>query len=255
MKNSFLSRWSQRKLETDKTILSGDLDPASDTDDVQLPEGTSQSTRVSESRIEDLGSRESHLDADEPAVIGEDCEHEGTERSNSADESDNNGSEGDDIPIESLSMSELMTKTGLDKAAKKAALRKMFLSPEFNVVDRLNDYDHDYAAVKPLAAGVAETLREWVKKVEELDSDTARPKSVEDNHDSYAQAIDDEHADDAKQASGDDAHEAEQNNNAKGELQQTRSEDVTDVDTSSSVSSVNDEMKVEARKDDGVAKD
>ena len=75
-------------------------------------------------------------------------------------------------------MSELMTKTGLNKAAKKAALRKMFLSPEFNVVDRLNDYDHDYAAVKPLAAGVAETLREWVNKVEELESDPTNPESA-----------------------------------------------------------------------------
>ncbi|GAL19238.1 hypothetical protein JCM19235_2661 [Vibrio maritimus] len=41
------------------------------------------------------------------------------------------------------------------------------MQPEFNVVDGLNDYDHDYSAVKPLATEVAETLRGWVKDVEE----------------------------------------------------------------------------------------
>ncbi len=48
------------------------------------------------------------------------------------------------------------------KETKKAALRKLFLSGEFSEVDRLNDYDHDYSSVKPLASEVAEKLRQWV---------------------------------------------------------------------------------------------
>jgi hypothetical protein len=39
------------------------------------------------------------------------------------------------------------------------------MSPEFNVVDGLNDYDHDYASVKSLSSDVAATLRNWVKDV------------------------------------------------------------------------------------------
>jgi len=68
---------------------------------------------------------------------------------------------------EELSISQLLANTEVDKAVKKAALRKLFMQPEFNVVDGLNDYDHDYSAVKPLATEVAETLRGWVKDVEE----------------------------------------------------------------------------------------
>jgi hypothetical protein len=66
-----------------------------------------------------------------------------------------------------LSISQLLANTEVDKAVKKAALRKLFMQPEFNVVDGLNDYDHDYSAVKPLATEVAETLRGWVKDIDE----------------------------------------------------------------------------------------
>ncbi|EHK8997449.1 DUF3306 domain-containing protein [Vibrio vulnificus] len=56
-----------------------------------------------------------------------------------------------------------------DEAVKKAALRKLFHSEEFNVVDRLNDYDHDYkSSIGALAPNVAQTLREWMKPVEAL---------------------------------------------------------------------------------------
>ncbi|MGR2947157.1 DUF3306 domain-containing protein [Vibrio vulnificus] len=55
-----------------------------------------------------------------------------------------------------------------DEAVKKAALRKLFHSEEFNVVDRLNDYDHDYkSSIGALAPNVAQTLREWMKPIEE----------------------------------------------------------------------------------------
>lgn len=50
---------------------------------------------------------------------------------------------------------------------KKAALRKLFLSGEFSEVDRLNDYDHDYTAVKSLSAEVAQGLRDWMNKADD----------------------------------------------------------------------------------------
>ncbi|WP_367989118.1 DUF3306 domain-containing protein [Vibrio sp. NTOU-M3] len=60
-----------------------------------------------------------------------------------------------------VSVSSLLA-TGAETAVKKAALRKLFLSGEFSEVDALNDYDHDYKAVKSLSSDVAEKLREWV---------------------------------------------------------------------------------------------
>ncbi len=62
---------------------------------------------------------------------------------------------------------------------KKLALRKLFLSGEFSEVDRLNDYDHDYSAVKPLASEIAQQLREWWKNSEELIPDDKQMADVE----------------------------------------------------------------------------
>ncbi|HDY7996378.1 TPA: DUF3306 domain-containing protein [Vibrio vulnificus] len=78
---------------------------------------------------------------------------------------------------------------------KKAALRKLFHSEEFNVVDRLNDYDHDYkSSIGALAPNVAQTLREWMKPVEEAlteaEPDSA-PGSVAVDNDDSIEAISD----------------------------------------------------------------
>ncbi|MCV5214539.1 DUF3306 domain-containing protein, partial [Escherichia coli] len=69
------------------------------------------------------------------------------------------------------------------ESVKKAALRKMFLSEEFNVRDGLDDYDDDYSNLKSLSQDVAETLRDWVKdKVEdEPDAETAQGSELNAN--------------------------------------------------------------------------
>ena len=59
-----------------------------------------------------------------------------------------------------------------ESAVKKAALRKLFLSGEFSEVDRLNDYDHDYKAVKSLSTDVVAKLREWVNQDDEQEHST-----------------------------------------------------------------------------------
>lgn len=59
-----------------------------------------------------------------------------------------------------------------ESAVKKAALRKLFLSGEFSEIDRLNDYDHDYKAVKSLSTDVAAKLREWVNQDDEQENST-----------------------------------------------------------------------------------
>lgn len=68
-----------------------------------------------------------------------------------------------------------------ESAVKKAALRKLFLSGQFSEVDGLNDYDHDYKAVKSLSSDVAEKLRDWMQSdEEEVDNNTKLISSDDD---------------------------------------------------------------------------
>ncbi|MDF4804957.1 DUF3306 domain-containing protein, partial [Vibrio parahaemolyticus] len=67
---------------------------------------------------------------------------------------------------EEMSVAQLLVSEA-SESVKKAALRKMFLSEEFNVRDGLDDYDDDYSNLKSLSKDVAETLRDWVKEKEE----------------------------------------------------------------------------------------
>ncbi|ASI90918.1 DUF3306 domain-containing protein [Vibrio mediterranei] len=136
MASSFLSRWSQRKLDENKDELELDALPESNEVDA-----------VSE------GNAESEVEREQ--AEHEECSSKGEKSLDS------------EVPEkpEELSVSQLLANPEVDKAVKKAALRKMFMSPEYNVVDGLNDYDHDYSAVKPLASDVAETLRGWIKNV------------------------------------------------------------------------------------------
>ncbi|WP_234496001.1 DUF3306 domain-containing protein [Vibrio maritimus] len=131
MANNFLSRWSQRKLE----------------------EQSLDKTEQESASLEKVQEEEHSLDESVAELEGE--------QEDTASESEH------EVEGEELSISQLLANTEVDKAVKKAALRKLFMQPEFNVVDGLNDYDHDYSAVKPLATEVAETLRGWVKDVEE----------------------------------------------------------------------------------------
>ncbi|OAJ94416.1 DUF3306 domain-containing protein [Vibrio bivalvicida] len=68
-----------------------------------------------------------------------------------------------------------------ESAVKKAALRKLFLSGQFSEIDGLNDYDHDYKAVKSLSSDVAEKLRDWMQSdEEEVDNNTQMTSSDDD---------------------------------------------------------------------------
>lgn len=134
MANSFLSRWSQRKLEE-------------------------QSEHQTEPEVSTVEDEQAELSVAEDDVPTDSLEPESEVKAETETAVDKEEGE--------LSISQLLANTEVDKAVKKAALRKLFMQPEFNVVDGLNDYDHDYSAVKPLATEVAETLRGWVKEIDE----------------------------------------------------------------------------------------
>ncbi|MGF1864786.1 DUF3306 domain-containing protein [Enterovibrio norvegicus] len=53
---------------------------------------------------------------------------------------------------------------GVSSEVKKAALRKLFRSDAYNVLDGMNDYDLDYSNTANLAAEVAANLRQWTKE-------------------------------------------------------------------------------------------
>ncbi len=58
---------------------------------------------------------------------------------------------------------------GVSEKLRKQALKAMFLKPEFNVRDGMDDYDLDYTDVKELSSEVAAGLRKWFKNKDPLD--------------------------------------------------------------------------------------
>ncbi|WP_394125505.1 DUF3306 domain-containing protein [Vibrio hepatarius] len=128
MATSFLSRWSKRKLEGDEA------------------EQLSEPVEAAAPAVEDVESIE-----DFPVV-------ESAEYTTAIESTDTLESEGS---VAALLASEA------ESAVKKVALRKLFLSGEFSTVDGLNDYDHDYKAVKSLSTEVASKLRDWMNADEE----------------------------------------------------------------------------------------
>ncbi|RTZ16838.1 DUF3306 domain-containing protein [Vibrio aquaticus] len=134
MATNFLSRWSQRKLERDEA------------------EETVESGYVEETQAE--------LD-NQTSELAQELESSSDTDSNQAASS----TEESEPTIAALLASEA------ESAVKKAALRKLFLSGEFNAVDGLNDYDHDYKAAKSLSSDVASKLRDWMNDTEEEKAD------------------------------------------------------------------------------------
>ncbi|ELP1878585.1 DUF3306 domain-containing protein [Vibrio vulnificus] len=136
MATNFFSRWSERKraaIEEQESL------PTQET-----PEQSSRGTHCI--APDAMNAESTRLESSSTAADGEkDLENKS-----------------ENAPISALLAS------NADEAVKKAALRKLFHSEEFNVVDRLNDYDHDYkSSIGALAPNVVQTLREWMKPVEE----------------------------------------------------------------------------------------
>ncbi len=142
MANNFIHRWSKRKLETE-------ADSAVESPFVEENKQTPKT--VPTVKVDSVPSSESDESELASAAITETDSEILLE----------NEQESEELSVAQLLVSEA------DKSVKKAALRKLFMSPEFNVVDGLNDYDHDYASVKSLSSEVAATLRDWVKDVTE----------------------------------------------------------------------------------------
>ena len=141
MATSFFSRWSQRKLDGDKAT------------DVESPESDSTTDNTQASELTQVSKQEPSLTSEQ---VSADVSSESLDSSVDSPEGDG----------ESPSVAQLLVSEA-SESVKKAALRKLFLSEEFNVRDGLDDYDDDYSNLKSLGEGVADTLRDWVKETVE----------------------------------------------------------------------------------------
>ncbi|PMN88813.1 DUF3306 domain-containing protein [Enterovibrio norvegicus] len=76
---------------------------------------------------------------------------------------------------------------GVSSEVKKAALRKLFRSDAYNVLDGMNDYDLDYSNTTNLAAEVAANLRQWTKEnVEEMTELNDQASSITEEESAYS---------------------------------------------------------------------
>ncbi|CAH1529384.1 conserved hypothetical protein [Vibrio harveyi] len=170
MATSFFSRWSKRKLEETTT-------EPTDAKVVESVESTEPETAQAHEEL----STEAQTLATEA----------------SATETESQQASNETTDPEEMSVAQLLVSEA-SESVKKAALRKMFLSEEFNVRDGLDDYDDDYSNLKSLSEGVAETLRDWVKEKTEEEPAEETTQSTESHEESDIESADVELAEGAE---------------------------------------------------------
>ncbi|CAH7314409.1 conserved hypothetical protein [Vibrio chagasii] len=156
MATNFFSRWSQRKLD-ESTDKAREAEQPLEETSVTSPESASQTPTSAK-----------ELAPNDPAPI---------EPTNALGESGDTKESASEA-TEELSMAQLLVSEA-SESVKKAALRKLFLSEEFNVRDGLDDYDDDYSNLKSLSEGVAESLRDWVKEKAEEETSSEQEQVTE----------------------------------------------------------------------------
>ena len=172
MATSFFSRWSKRKLEETTT-------EPTDVKAVDSVESTEPETAQAHEELS-TEAQALHIEASVTET-----ESKGAMAQEASSEA---------IDLEEMSVAQLLVSEA-SESVKKAALRKMFLSEEFNVRDGLDDYDDDYSNLKSLSEGVAETLRDWVKEKTEEEPAEETTQSTESHDESDIESADVELAD------------------------------------------------------------
>ncbi|MDH2422290.1 DUF3306 domain-containing protein [Cobetia amphilecti] len=114
------------------------------------------------------GSEHEVLSGDSPSSVAEQASTESDQQASGADNAE--------VPVIELPDPDTLTpdadisafmQSGVDPALRQRALRRIFMGGEHSVRDGLDDYDQDFSQMRPLAEGVADTLRSWTRKVEE----------------------------------------------------------------------------------------
>ncbi|PMJ98749.1 hypothetical protein BCU12_21625 [Vibrio sp. 10N.261.55.A7] len=178
MGNSFLNRWSNRKLTGNAKELDTDRDGTTG-------QGTDTNVLIELSGLDKQVGHRLELTTEDDSNVTEPIETERLYDESVNDDVVNSKEPKSQDISEDSSVASMLT-SDVDPLIKKAALRKLFLSEEFNQLDGLNDYDQDFSAVQSLSSEVAQTLREWTKSsnseevnVTDSDIDTGQEISSE----------------------------------------------------------------------------
>ena len=170
MATNFFQRWSQRKLHCDdeasleqpdeacpdqaQAVPPGAADNPLATTDTESGEKTATSQPASEQTGSPLGGGEA-----EPVLTLADVAK---------------------VTFDS-GVSSFM-KEGVEKSVKKAALRKLFHSDEFNYISDMDDHTEDFSNVPSLDTSVTQQLRQWVNKVADVADDMLEEASTASPH-------------------------------------------------------------------------
>ncbi|WP_053062399.1 DUF3306 domain-containing protein [Photobacterium aquae] len=152
MATNFFQRWSSRKLQAREE--NKDIEPVIETEESALQV-------VDNSADNEVIAHSDAVHRSEPTVDeASDCETE-TPALTLAD-------------VAAVSYESGVTdfmKKGVEKSVKKAALRKLFHSDEFNYVSDMDDHTEDFSNVPVLDSKVTAQLRNWVNEaVENVES-------------------------------------------------------------------------------------
>ncbi|WP_299018631.1 DUF3306 domain-containing protein [uncultured Photobacterium sp.] len=158
MATDFFQRWSSRKLaareeQTEAVALANQQAELSSPEAQQseIKEKNTISSAQVEADNESADSRHNHI----PPVT-HDAE---SEKENTAPTLDDVA----DVTFDSGVAS--FMKSGVEKSVKKAALRKLFHSDEFNYVSDMDDCTEDFSNLKALDSSVTKQLRNWMSEV------------------------------------------------------------------------------------------
>ncbi|MCG7587294.1 DUF3306 domain-containing protein [Photobacterium sp. OFAV2-7] len=153
MATNFFQRWSSRKLASREATVEKE-DAVESGADSLLSEDTASLSQVTEAKNK---------------LPHEDDSDTGPNLSKDADEA--SGAEALTLKdVANVTFDGGVTsfmKTGVDKSVKKAALRKLFHSDEFNYVSDMDDHTEDFSNVPTLDSGVTKQLRNWVNQASE----------------------------------------------------------------------------------------
>ena len=86
---------------------------------------------------------------------------------------------------------------GVSESLRKAALRKFFHSPAFNIVDGLDDYDDDFTTFKALGDIVTADMRHRMEVEKEREKEKAESQFVDDGQEESVESVVDDEQDEA----------------------------------------------------------
>ncbi|MBE2168993.1 MULTISPECIES: DUF3306 domain-containing protein [unclassified Cobetia] len=168
------SRWSRRKQgdsRREDQLAQPDSTEGTKGDSLPPPQAGVASDNSADTPAARVSQHEA-LGGDSPSLSAE----QAAEQASTESDQQASGADNAEVPVIELPDPDTLTpdadisafmQSGVDPALRQRALRRIFMGGEHSVRDGLDDYDQDFSQMRPLAEGVADTLRSWTRKVEE----------------------------------------------------------------------------------------